>query len=177
MRELRAVFRFELVRKRGRSLRTALALLLLPSLLSCCTYSFSGLSSEIRSVAIPVFRNKTNRYGIEEVLTRKVVDAFVSDNRLRVVEREKAQSVLMGEVISFKREPFSYDEKEQVRQYRVEISVELSHQRLPEAEPLWQGRIDEWGTYSAVTGTEEEGIEEAASKLAQEVLRRTLEQW
>ncbi len=152
-------------------------LLLVTLLLSCCTYSFSGLSSEIHSVAVPVFGNKTARYGVEEVLTRKVIDAFIADNRLKVVERGMAGSVILGEVVGFSREPFSYDEKEEVRQYRVAIALQVSYQSLPEEEAVWEARIDEWGTYSALTGTEEDGIEEAASKLAEEVVRRTLERW
>lgn len=143
-----------------------------------CTYTFSGLSSsQMRSVAIPVFENSTIRYGIEEVLTSKVVEAFIGDNRLKVVERGRAQSVIMAEIVAFNREPFSYDEKEEVREYRVNISVEVTYQNLPEEEVIWEDRIDEWGTYFAATETEEDGIAEAASKFAEEIMRRTVEQW
>ncbi|HID93663.1 MAG TPA: hypothetical protein EYP60_06165 [bacterium (Candidatus Stahlbacteria)] len=149
--------------------------LLLTSLLGC-TYSFKGFTtSGIRSIAIPVFENKTIKPGIEEVITQKIEDAFIRDNRLRVVAERDASSILLGKITSYNRVPFSYDENENVKDYKIEISLSITYKNK-KGETLWEKELKEWTTYP-VSETEEYGIEDVASKAAQDILRGTLEGW
>ena len=59
------------------------------TLLSSCAYSFSsGLPSHIKNVAVPLFANETNEFGIAEEVTDRLVSALVRDGTLRVVVDE-----------------------------------------------------------------------------------------
>jgi len=150
-------------------------ILLLTSLVGC-TYSFKGFTtSGIKSIAIPLFENKTIKPDIEEVITQKIGDAFVEDNRLKVAAEKDANSILLGKITSYDRVPFSYDENENVKDYKIEISLNLIYKNNKD-ETLWEKQLKEWTTYP-VSETEEEGIEDVASKAAEDILRGTLEGW
>jgi len=156
-------------------MRNKILILLLASLAGC-TYSFQGFTtSGIRSIAIPLFENKTIKPGIEEVITQKIEDAFIEDNRLKVVSEKDAGSILLGKITSYDRVPFSYDENENVKDYKIEISLSIIYKNN-KGEMLWEKQLKEWITYP-VSETEEDGIEDVASKATEDILRGTLEGW
>ena len=67
-----------------------------------CGYSFQGtLPPHIKTIAVPMFVNRTNQPAVESVITRAIVDAFATNGRLRVVRREDADALLEGEVIAY----------------------------------------------------------------------------
>ena len=75
----------------------ALGLALLAVGLAGCGYSFRGtLPDHIRTVAVPVFTNKTAEPAVATFLTSAVVEAFSSNGRLRVVRPEEADAILDG---------------------------------------------------------------------------------
>jgi len=156
-------------------MRKEMLILLVVSIVGC-TYSFKGFTtSGIKSIAIPLFENKTIKPGIEEVTTQKIEDAFIKDNRLKVVAEKDAGSILLGKITSYDRVPFSYDENENVKDYKIEISLSLTYKNSKD-ETLWEKQLKEWITYS-VSETEEDGIEDVAEKAAEDILRGTLEGW
>ena len=56
----------------------------------CVKYSFKGaLPSYLQTIAIPLFEDRSRWVGLQEELTLGVVDAFVRDNTLEVVENEE----------------------------------------------------------------------------------------
>jgi hypothetical protein len=57
-----------------------------------------------------VFENETLRYDLEETFTKAVIDAFIEDNRLKVVDEKSADAVLLVTIQTFVRTPYSYDE-------------------------------------------------------------------
>jgi hypothetical protein len=59
------------------------------------------LPSHIKRVYIPEFRNQSRQYGVQAPLTLAVNDMFMSDGRLDVVARDRADVVLEGRVKSF----------------------------------------------------------------------------
>ena len=151
-------------------------LVLLLTVFIGCTYSFEGFTtSGIKSIAIPMFENKTIKPGIEEIITQKIEDAFIKDNRLKVVAEKDANSILLGKITSYNRVPFSYDENENIKDYKIEISLSVVYKNK-KGETLWEKKLKEWTTYP-VSETEEYGIEDVASKAAQDILRGTLEGW
>src|SRR5262249_24807717 len=88
----------------------ALALGLLAAAIAGCGYSFRGnLPEHIQTVAVPVFANKTGEPRIESLLTNGVVEAFSTNGRLRVVNREDADAGLEGEVIGLSPPSFPHD--------------------------------------------------------------------
>ncbi|MCK4352319.1 LptE family protein [candidate division WOR-3 bacterium] len=157
-------------------LRKICAPVLLCSCALGCTYNFSGFTkSDIKSIAIPVFENQTIKYGIEEILTRFVIDAFIQDNRLKVLERKSADSILLGKIISYKRAPFSYNENAEVKDYKIELVIKLTY-KDKERKTIFEKELNEWILYSSEV-TEEDGIENLCTKTSADILRGIIEGW
>lgn len=133
------------------------------------------MARDIDSIAIPVFENKTIKYGIEEVLTKSVIDCFIKDSRLKVLDRKASESILLGEVTAYNRAPYSYDDQANVKDYKIELGIKLTYKDSA-GKTLLEKQISDWHTYSAQS-PEEDGIEKLCQKLADDILRGIMEGW
>ena len=117
----------------------ALALLLLAA--GCSYYSFSGaLPAHLKTVAVPLFGNEEQRvliYGVEESLTDAVIEAFVKDGNLKVVDRMRADSRISGRIVEIREEPFTYTADEQAKQWKVRVFVAVAYEDVRKKETRW----------------------------------------
>lgn len=79
-----------------------------------CGYHVAGhagkLPSEWTTIAIPVFKNDTTRYRIEQQFTEAVIREFITRTKLRVVPSSQgADAVLRGEVLSIEASPVLFN--------------------------------------------------------------------
>ncbi len=94
----------------------ALALLTaaLAALAAACGYTMSGsgrflVDSNIKTVYIPLFKNNTTRFELNQKLTEAVIREFVTRGRVKVVqEAASADAVLDGVVTGFNASPIAY---------------------------------------------------------------------
>ena len=91
------------------------ALVLCGSFLAC-GYHTAGhanlLPSDLRTLAIPAFVNRTQTYKIEQTLTASVVQEFVTRTKYHVIADSKsADATLHGAVLSTHTTPLTYDTK------------------------------------------------------------------
>lgn len=156
-----------------------LSLLLL--LGSCYYYSTSGsLPPHIKTVAIPLFQNDTLEYGIDEELTDAVIDAFMADNTLKVVDQRRADCIIMGRIVEVRDDPFTYDEQENVQSYKFRLFVNIRCEDLRRHRVLWEEEhLESWGIYPApgLPEQREEGISMALEKLATDIVNKTVAGW
>jgi outer membrane lipopolysaccharide assembly protein LptE/RlpB len=104
----------------------AVLLLALVIGLGGCGYTVRGtLPAHIQTIAVPIFRNRTQEPGIESTVTRAVVEGFSTNGRLRVVSREQADAVLDGEIIGYTIASVAFDKDANVRLYRLIVTVNL----------------------------------------------------
>lgn len=104
-----------------------------------CGYSLRGnLPAHIRTVAVPVFANRTQEPAVENFLTRAVLDAFVTSGRLRVVRPEEADAILRGEVVGYRLDSLSYDPRANVREYRLTVTLNLEFRDARRNAVLWR---------------------------------------
>lgn len=148
-------------------------------LVNCGYYSFSGSRLKgVNSVAVPLFENQTEEYGIRESLTQKVVDAYVQDNTLKVVNEKVSDTILSGTITRYLREAHTFDENENVKEYKVRILVKVTLEETKKKKIIWEEEnLEGWGIYSAVEETEEDGKEKALQKLAEDIVNRTVKGW
>jgi outer membrane lipopolysaccharide assembly protein LptE/RlpB len=85
-------------------------------LLTGCGYHTTGssatkLPSDIHTIAIPAFINKTPQYKVEQILTQAVVREFVSRTNYHIDNETgtAADATLTGTVISASLNPVTYD--------------------------------------------------------------------
>lgn len=121
-------------------MKHAALLLLLATLLGGgCGYTVNGtLPSHIKSVAVPIFRNRTSEPAIEGLITRAVVEAFSTNGRLKVVSRDQADAVLEGEIVDFIVTSIAFDKQASVQQYRLGVTVNLLMRDLRRNTVLFQ---------------------------------------
>jgi hypothetical protein len=160
----------------------ALAALLAP-LAGCAYTAGTGIPGHITSVAIPTFGNKTVQYTLGQELTEAVIDRFVRDNHLKIVPQRQAQSVIQATVLEYKNEVFGYTAAEQAQEYRVGVRVEVRYKDLVKNKDVWNDIIIKVANYSTVpvggkaAQTETDGRKDVVSKVADEVLSRTVSKW
>ena len=112
--------------------------------LSSCGYGFSGrgllVPQEVRTIAIPAFLNNTNEPYVDSEVTRAVVNEFMTDGRLTVLERDAAELALNGTVVQYDVTALSYTADSYVQQYSVRLVVDASLVDLRTGTVLWQER-------------------------------------
>lgn len=153
--------------------------MLAAALSSCGPYSFSPSGrSKLKSVAVPLFENQTREYGIRELLTEGIIDGFVKDGNLPVVNEKRAEAVLRGSVLSYVRQPYTYAADESVQEYRVIITIRARLEDAVRRQVIWEETsLVQWGNFKAVGETEDEGKTRAVEKLAEDIVNRTVRSW
>ena len=122
----------------------AVVVLLLAAALGACGYSFRGrqnnLPSDVRTIAVPVFKNLTNELRIESVFTDEVIFQFTRSQMVRVVDEAQADAVLRGEIVEVAVEDVAYTATETSSQRRVKVTVKAKLTRRRDKKILWQDR-------------------------------------
>src|ERR1700735_4624022 len=94
----------------ARSLLTCVAILAPAAILSSCGYtsSRSQYNQSIRTVAVPIFTNKTFRREWEFRLTEAIDKNIESRTPYKVVDRKDADSLLTGEIETIQENVLTY---------------------------------------------------------------------
>ncbi len=156
---------------------------------SSCGYHLSGRGTVVPegglNIAVPVFFNATNEPYVDADVTQAVVEEFLTDGRLRVVNLENADVALRGRIDKYEAIPASYNPASFVQQYRVRIVVEASLQDLRTKKILWQEKgiepnfISEYSVFpnniEATKASKEAAIKKASQDMASTLRSRILE--
>ena len=163
----------------------ALGLALLAVSLAGCGYSFRGnLPDHIKTVAVPIFTNKTAEPGIENFLTSAVVEAYASNGRLRVVKPDEADAILDGEVTGYSVLSIAFDNQANVRQYRLVVTMNLRLRDVRKNETLFdqqglkeQADFQVQGAVSQTISSEEAAVRTAATFVARSIVSLTIDRF
>jgi outer membrane lipopolysaccharide assembly protein LptE/RlpB len=166
-------------------LRVLLVLTAGALLLAGCGYSLRGsLPEHIRTVAVPVFTNKTQQPAVESFLTRAVVDAFVTSGRLKVVRPEEADSILEGEIVGYQLDSLSYDPRANVREYRLTVTLNMQFRDVRQNVMLWrQEGLQEKadfrvpGQVAATITSEESALRQAAVDIGRAIVNLAVDRF
>jgi hypothetical protein len=150
-----------------------------------CGYGLSTRTNpHIKTVAVPLFQNDTLEKGIEEALTAKLIDVLQENRALTLTSERSADSVIHGKIVEYQRAPSSYDQNEEVQEYKVSIVVTVEYEDLVKRKTLWtEPRMLGWSTYFVVPTAgheieeEEDAQTRALAKLAEDIKTRTVEGW
>jgi hypothetical protein len=104
--------------------------MLLLFVFSSCGYRLTPVGGVIpegaKTIAIPVFLNNTNEPYVDTVLTQDVVNEFLSDGRLKVVDLEDGDIILRCKILKFDLTPVAYTADPYVQTYNVSIVISFS---------------------------------------------------
>lgn len=178
--------------------RSAFLLLLIAAVIAGCGYTTGSLlPSHIKLIYIKPFRNRielteelspeqyrfrTYRPNLETDITKEVIDKFINDGHLKVVEEEEADVILRGELIDYLRHPVRYGaDSETVEEYRISIVCSVEFYDVRKDHVIWkEPRIIGDSTYNLsgpFATTENSAVNAAVSDLARRIVNRTIEGW
>jgi len=157
-------------------------IVLLLNLLFCCCgyYSFSGssLPSHLKTIAIPVFEDKTAEFGVRESISEALVTEFTKDNSLKIADPRNADSILEGTIISIRDQAGAYDTDEVVKDIKVVITIDVKFSDVKKRTAIWEEKLSQWGTYDPdQPDGRTDGINEAIEKLVADILNKTIAGW
>ena len=122
--------------------RASLALAVLVVLLGC-GYHLKGMGLSapqgVDTIAVTVLENKTSESGIETRFTGDLAYEFTRSKILQVVDRDKADAVLSGVIVSLQEDTISYTAGYDSNERRVTITLDLALQGT-DGNVLWSRR-------------------------------------
>lgn len=160
-----------------------LYLILIPPLVGCGVYSASSgrVDQAIRRVSVEFLENRTSEADLGIELTELLIEAIQKDNTLRVVDYASASSVIEGTVSRYFLRQASISPDQQVDEYQVQISAELTFRVKATGETLFENRrfsgtgnyfLDDPGGSSEATAKRE-----AADEIVRGILAQVVEDW
>ncbi|MBD3296958.1 MAG: hypothetical protein GF392_06270 [Candidatus Omnitrophica bacterium] len=175
---------------------SALALILTLAFISGCGYTTASmLPPEMDSIHIKNFENKidvehvvsdkrsTYDYwpALEVDITRAVINSFIFDGTLAVTSERDAKMVLEGMLVDFKLFPLSYDKSDNINEFRVSVTVDLTLYNNVTGEVMWKEPAFQGQSTFTTVGpnalTEGEAVREAVKDLSARVVERVIEVW
>jgi outer membrane lipopolysaccharide assembly protein LptE/RlpB len=150
-----------------------------------CGYTLQGnLPDHLKTVSVPVFKNRSSEAGAESTITAAVVNAFTTNGRLRVVPLDRADSVLEGEITNYSVQSLTYDSKLNLRSYQLTVSMDVRFRDLKRSELLWsqnglteQVSFDVAGQVSDTISREEGAVKQAALEIGRKVVSRAVDRF
>jgi Lipopolysaccharide-assembly len=152
---------------------------------SCAyTTNTAAIPPHLKTIAIPVFENGTNQYTLEQDVTDAVIQRFVNDNHLRIVDERSADCVLKGRITDYKNSVFGISTTNLAQEYRVTIVVSVTFKDLVKNRELWSdAALIKYSNYyvqdvpGQTAHTELDGRKAAIDKIADEILTRSVQGW
>ncbi len=161
------------------------AVLVLAAAAGGCGYALRGnLPDHLKTVSVPVFKNRTTEAGAESTITAAVINAFTSNGRLKVVSLDEADSVLDGEVTGYQVQSLTYDSRLNLRSYRLTVTMNVRFRDLRRTELLWQENglvadvsFEVAGQVSGTISREEGAVQQAALEIGRKLVSRAVDRF
>jgi hypothetical protein len=162
-------------------------------LIAGCGYSLAGrgsfLPAYIRTIAIPLFQNRTPFATVEQLFTERVRVEFQNRGRYVIQPTETgADGVVRGDITGISAVPAGFTEQQLATRYRFTVVVSVKFEDLTQKKTLWENPSltfsDEYELQSRVGGTidgaafleqERAAIERLSTDFARSVVSAILE--
>ncbi len=143
----------------------------------------STLPSDIKTVHVPTFLNKSSEPQLEGETSRAAVEEFQKDGTLRIAGADQADSVVEVTLLSCKLEPvrFEKDNRKTPSEYRMRILAEVVFKRARSGDVLLKPRKIEGETTFVPVGdlssSKQSALPKAARDLAHKIVVVVAEYW
>ena len=176
-------------------IRLSIVLLLILCLSGCGYTTGSLLPTRLKTVYVENFANKIDvsnepsdkrgykiyRPQVDTDVTKAIIDQFIFDGHLQIVDKDGADLTLSGELIDYYKQPLRYDRLDNVEEYRIIITVNIELKDNTEEKFLRKedGFIgyDTYRLTGAHASSEENARAGAIKDLAEKIVEKTIEGW
>jgi outer membrane lipopolysaccharide assembly protein LptE/RlpB len=129
--------------------------------LNGCGYHLMGTSStlpkHLKTIFIPVFTNSSSQPEIHRQLTSAIINSFVTDGRVKVVQKTQADMVMTGDLFYYELKTVSFNSNNFATGYIVKLGINVEVVDKANNKPyLKQTFRTEWNykATSDIVGTE-----------------------
>ena len=140
-----------------------------------CAYSFSS-GSLGGTLSISSLENKTQNPDIGRILTEDLIEAFISDGRVKIENASEGDYILEGVINGYDRQPQSYTPEGEIEEYRLAVNANFSLKQKGKEKSKWDRPISESVIYS-YDSDELDAVDSVAAKVKNYLLRLILEDW
>jgi len=151
---------------------------------NCWYYSFKGtLPPHIKNIAIPLFRDNTAEFNIQQIVTEQIQLGFIRENILKLVEEANSHSILTGTVESITDNPLTYSASntgETVDEYRITVKIKAEWYDLVEDKSMFNKQFSGYSEYDPSGGTDrtrEVALNEAIDNINEDIINAILGGW
>ena len=129
-------------------------------LVGCSYYSMAGsIPANINNIYIPLIENDTAEFEISENLTSKITQEIAIQNILKITDDSNSDSTILGVITSATDGPFTFDNNEQVDEYRFSISLKILWVDNENEKNLIEKTFTGFGNYSINNDPSSDGID------------------
>lgn len=152
---------------------------------SCAGYRLGAdqpaVMEGVRTVAVPVFRNDSTIPRSAVLITNRVVRQFQVDGTYRIVDTSRADAIVRGTIRPVRRQQLRNDKFNVLRTIEQEVRLVLDY-----SVETRSGAVITTGTVEGSTSafldpnfqrSESQALDEAAARLADELVSRLAEGW
>ena len=126
-------------------------------------------------------RFRVYRPGLEVDLTNAIMNRFIFDGNLKVVNREKADAIVEAKLVDYRRDPLRYSEGDDIQEYRLSITLDVVVHLAIGHKVLWHITGLTGDTSFFLSGaralSEDEAVAKAVEDVARRVVDKTIELW
>jgi hypothetical protein len=133
-----------------------------------------------------MWTNKSYRPNLEAVLTGYLIDEFAFRSGGKVAAVDAADLLLTGTIIAYTTAAASYTAADQVKEYRVTMTIDAALTEKRSEKVLWKGRLSAGQDYPTTDYTipqhialqqnsEDAALQEVCRKLARELFHKMSE--
>ncbi len=107
-----------------------------------CGYTVGkNFTRDIKTVAVPIFENRTNRRGIEFQLTEAIQNEITKRSPYRLAKGLDADTRLTGKIVSFRKDVLGETRFDDPRELQLSLMVEVTWEDLRSGQVLAQQEI------------------------------------
>ena len=129
-------------------------------LFGCAYYSMAGsIPPNIKNVSVPLFINETVEFELSEKLTSVIIQEIGSQNIVKITNDIDSDSIINGVISSVSDGPYSFNNNEQVSEYRFSLSVKVSWVDNNDENILFDKTFSAFGTYSIDNDPSSDGLD------------------
>ena len=129
-------------------------------LFGCAYYSMAGsIPPNIKNVSVPLFINETVEFELSEKLTSGIIQEIGSQNIVKITNDIDSDSIINGVISSVSDGPYTFNNNEQVSEYRFSLSVKVSWVDNNDENILFDKTFSAFGTYSIGNDPSSDGLD------------------
>lgn len=118
------------------------AIIFLGIIFSACGYRLAGegnLPSNVKSIFIKIFENRTGETGVESVFTNDLIYEFTRDRKVVLTSSDKADAILTGVIKNMRIKTVSRKNSQTPLERRVQFAVDLKLTD-PDGSVIWSAK-------------------------------------